>query len=182
MKRIPLTLAMTLTCISALLAADTDAKPATPVAGAPIMIKPSNEPAMGTNAVKGMQNSAMNEEFMQMVMEASRKIEEAKKAISDRQTKLYETNQDILKIQKQMIEMQREINTIVESDPEYSELKLKRDILATIMPDMPKSAFPMSMPNSMGPPGGMPRPGPMGPGGRPAPPMMGPRAAPAPAN
>lgn len=170
-----LTIAMAFICAGALSAADKDVKSTGPVAGAPIMIKPSVAGPAGTNAAKGLQNAAMNEEFMQMVMEASRKIEEAKKAISDRQAKLYETNPAIIKIQKQMIEMQREINNIVESDAEYSGLKIRRDILATIMPDMPKSAFPMSMPNGMGPPSGM-SPRPMGPG---RPPMMGPAAVPA---
>ena len=176
--RISLTLALAFTCAGSLLAADKDAKTAAPMAGAPIMVKPAGNGQADTNAPKSLQNAAMNEEFMKMVMEASSKIDAAKKAISDRQAKLYETSPAIVKIQKKMIEMQREINALVESDPEYAELKIKRDILSTIMPDMPKSAFPMSMPNGMSP-------RPMGPGqsapmmgpGRPAP-MMGPMAAP----
>jgi len=170
--RVSLTIAMAFTCAGALLAAEAqkDAKPAAPAAGVPTAASPSDGPA-GTNAPKAFQNAAMNEEFMKMVMEASRKIEEAKKAISDRQMELYRTSPAIVKISAEMAEMQREINKIVESDKEYAELKIRRDILATVMPDMPKSSFPMAMP------GGMPPPRPMGPG-RPAP-MMGPRPAPA---
>ncbi len=170
---ISLTIAMAFTCAGAVLAADAgkETPPPAVAAGAPIVVKPSSGPA-GTNAPKALQNAAMNEEFMQMVMEASRKIEEAKKAISERQAKLYETNPTIVKISKQMADMQSEINSIMESDKEYAELKIKRDILATIMPDMPKSSFPMAMP------GRMPPPRPIGPG--PSAPMMGPRQ-PAPA-
>lgn len=176
MKRcVSLTLAMAFACAGAFFAADKDAKSTDPVAGAPIMIKPSNGPA-GISEAKGLQNAAMHEDFMKMVMEASSKIEAAKNAIADRQEKLNETSPVVMKIRKQMIGMQKEINNIVESDPEYSELKIKRDILATIMPGMPKSSFPMSMPGGMGAPGGMPPPRPMGPVG-PAP--MGPATAPA---
>ena len=110
-------------------------------------------PPPGANLPHGGPQNApqqqISEDFMKLVMEASAKIEAAKKQIQDRQAHLIATDPTIKKLQADLESMQKQINAIIEADPEYTQNKLKRDILATVMPELPK---PPSSP--MGGPGG----------------------------
>jgi len=140
--------------------------PLMPPPGGPLPPGPAGAPG----GPKGAPSQQFSEDFMKLVMEASAKIEEAKRLIQERQAHLIETDPAIQKLQASLMDMQKQINAIVEADPEYAQLKLKRDILATVMPDLPK------------PPGG-PMNGPMGGpmGGRPMMPPPSMRLPPGPA-
>jgi len=89
---------------------------------------------------------------MKKVMEMSAKIEEAKRQIAERQAQLYATNPEIKSTRARMIEGQKEINRILDADPELAELKMSRDILwstgdyRATMPALPKGRNPASMP------------------------------------
>ncbi len=153
--------------------------PPQPPSQMPMMMPPPGAqiPPAGPIPLGGPQAAApsqqITEDFMKMVMEASAKIEAAKNKIQQRQAHLMVTVPEILKLQAQLANMQKKINAIIESDTEYAALRLKRDIMATVMPDLPK------------PPAG-PMGGPMGApmGGRsimPPPTMRMPPAQPTPA-
>jgi len=120
--------------------------PSTTKAGAnaaPVL--PTNAPAL----------AKINAEFMQKVMEASARIEAMKKEIEDRENEIYRTNRSIKTLQSQMIELQKTINKILDSDQELTEIKMKRDILWTTMPSLPKSndrAFPPNLMRTKNPP------------------------------
>lgn len=120
--------------------------------GRVVTIVPSITKA-GTNAVPALPANApalakINAEFMRKVMEASARIEAMKKEIEERENEIYRTNSEIKALQTQMIELQKTINEILDSDKELAEIKMKRDILWTTMPSLPKSndrAFPPNL-------------------------------------
>jgi len=80
----------------------------------------------------------MNAEFMRKVMEASARIEAMKKEVTERENEIYRTNPKIEALQVQMIDIQKAINSILDADKELADLKIKRDILWTTMPSLPK--------------------------------------------
>ena len=84
-------------------------------------------------------------DFIKKVMETSAKIEEAKRQIAERQAQLYATNPEIKSTRARMIEGQKEINRILDTDQELIELKMSRDILWSTMPALPKGQNPASM-------------------------------------
>jgi predicted nuclease with TOPRIM domain len=79
----------------------------------------------------------MNAEFMKKVMEASAKIEKIKNKIEAREGELYKNNKEIKKYWAEIVKLQKRINTILNADPELSELEIKRDIVWTTMPSLP---------------------------------------------
>lgn len=113
----------------------------TPPAGGPVS-------AGGTNAAGRMSpfSSEIGADFIKKVMETSAKIEAAKRQIAERQAQLYATNPEIKSTRARMIEGQKEINRILDADPELAELKMSRDILWSTMPALPKGRNPASMP------------------------------------
>jgi hypothetical protein len=94
----------------------------------------------GTNTAARMApfSSEIGADFIKKVMETSAKIEAAKRRIAERQARLYESNPEIKAIRARMIETQKDINRILDSDHELTMLKMNRDILWSTMPPMPK--------------------------------------------
>ena len=127
--------------------------------GRVVTIVPSTTKA-GANAAPALPTNApalaeINAEFMRKVMEASAHIEAMKKEIEERENEIYRTNPRIKALQSQMIELQKTINKILDSDKELAEIKMKRDILWTTMPSLPKSndrAFPPILMRTKSPP------------------------------
>jgi len=114
---------------------------------APIMFASPGESG-GTNAAGRLSpfSAEISADFIKKVMETSAKIEEAKRQIADRQAKLYATNPEIKASRDLMVKRQKEINLILDADPELAELKMSRDILLSTMPMLPKGRNPASMP------------------------------------
>lgn len=119
--------------------------PSSDLQPAPVLFAPM---AGGSNmAAKPSPFSAeISADFIKKVMETSAKIEEAKRQIAERQTKLYADNPVIKSTRDLMIEKQKEINRILDADQELTNLKMSRDILWSTMPAMPKARDPVSMP------------------------------------
>ena len=113
--------------------------------GGSVLCPPASAP--GATAGRPAPFSAeISADFMKKVMETSAKIEAAKRQIAERQAQLYTTNPEIKSTRAQMIEGQKEINRILDADPELAELKMSRDILLSTMPALPKGQNPASMP------------------------------------
>lgn len=112
---------------------------------APAMFGPV---AGGTNAMGQASpfSSEIGADFIKKVMETSAKIEEVKRQIAERQAKLYATNPEIKSTRALMIERQKEINLVLDTDQELADLKMSRDILWSTMPALPKGQNPASMP------------------------------------
>lgn len=104
---------------------------------APVILAP---PAGMTNAPGRPSpfSAEISSDFIKKVMETSAKIEEAKRAIAEQQAKLYATSPQIKAYRTRMIELQKEINTILDADKELAELKMNRDLLWSTMPAMPR--------------------------------------------
>jgi hypothetical protein len=117
-----------------------------PMAGGPVNNGGTN--AAGRTAPFSAEIGA---DFIKKVMETSAKIDEAKRQIAERQAQLYASNSEIKSIRAQMIEAQKEINRILDADPELAELKMSRDIVWSTMPALPKGQNPASLPRMPGP-------------------------------
>ena len=119
--------------------------PAVPVSSVPVMFMPATS---GANVAGRMSpfSSKVSADFFKKVMETSARIEAAKRQIAERQAQLYANNPEIKSIRARMIEGQKEINKILDKDPELAELKMSRDILWSTMPALPKGRNPSSMP------------------------------------
>lgn len=102
---------------------------------------PTNAPVM----------ARMNAEFMRRVMETSARIEAIKSQITERQNQIYESNPEVKGLHSQIIEMQKRINKILNEDKELIELEMKRDVLWTIMPSLPRSRSRFFPPKMMKP-------------------------------
>lgn len=116
---------------------ESTAEPAGVPRPAPVVLAP---PAGATNAAGRPSpfSAEISSDFIKKVMETSAKIEEAKREIAERQVKLYATNSQIKAYRTRMIELQKEINTILDADKELAELKMNRDLLWSTMPAMPR--------------------------------------------
>ncbi len=77
-----------------------------------------------------------SQEFMKRVAETSRKIEEIKAQIEARKAEIFNSNEEVKKLFEKQKELQQKINSILEQDKELSDLKIKRDILSSVMPQM----------------------------------------------
>lgn len=82
--------------------------------------------------------SQVSEDFMKKVMETSKKIESIREKIEARKVEIFYTNEEVKQYFEKQKELQRKINAILDKDPELSELKMKRDILFTVMPQIPR--------------------------------------------
>ena len=113
---------------------------------APVMFVP---PAGGANTAGRPSpfSAKISADFIKKVMETSARIEKAKRQIVDRQAKLYATNPDIKANRELMVKRQKEINRILDADPELVELKMSRDILWSTMPALPKGPTRSSLPH-----------------------------------
>lgn len=92
-------------------------------------------------SVKSPFTSEASADFMRKVMETRARIDGVKKEIEARKTKLYATDPELQQSRAQLIQMQTQINTILAADSELAQLKLKRDILLTVMPTLPTRNF-----------------------------------------
>jgi len=94
---------------------------------------------VAAGSAKGAPFSAeISADFIKKVMETSARIEECKKQIAERQAYLYESNPKIKAMRSELIDMQKKINEILNSDKDLADLRMNRDILWTTMPVLPK--------------------------------------------
>ncbi len=123
-----------------LAAGEPDPAAAEPAAAPPIFVPaqaaPGQPAGQPPEAPKPF-NVEMSAEFMRKVMETSAKIEAIKKQAAARRAELFKTNAEIQGYQKQMVEIQKKINSILADDSDLTELEMERDILWTTMPAMP---------------------------------------------
>lgn len=129
---------------------------AAPVASTPPAIGPTL--AASTNLPPVAQISG---DFMKKVMETSARIKAVRESMTERQDYLYANNPEIKQMHAEIVGMQRKINAILDADKELVELKMNRDILISVMPELPRlkgpgGMPPAGMPPGM-PPGGMPK-------------------------
>ncbi|MBI3986988.1 MAG: hypothetical protein HY343_08720 [Lentisphaerae bacterium] len=107
-------------------------------------------PAGGTNAMPhGAIPPDEYAEFYRKAQENSIKTMELKKKISERRAAIMETNPTIKELLVRLQDMQKQINAIVDADPELAKLKTRYEILWTVQPDMPKGAGLPFNPNMM---------------------------------
>ena len=127
-------------------AAEPQKDPSSASQPAPVMFVP---PAGGTKTAGRPSpfSAKISADFIKKVMETSARIEKAKRQIADRQAKLYATNPDIKANRELMVKRQKEINRILDADPELAELKMSRDILWSTMPALPKGRTRSSLPH-----------------------------------
>jgi len=133
-------LAATLTVASTVNAGDNkdDKRGASPVP-ASTTTSPFGAPFGAAGSTNKGISPAQMEEFMKKVMETSAKIEEAKKQIDERVSTLYKTNPTLTASYAKMVELQKQINTLMDADAEMTAMKTKRDILWSVMPSLPKN-------------------------------------------
>ncbi len=87
-------------------------------------------------------SAEMSADFMRKVMETSARIETVKKQMAERRATIFDNNPAVKSYRQQLIAMQKEINALLDADPELIAMKLNRDIMWSTMPALPRANAP----------------------------------------